>query len=673
MNPEERAPEPERPSTPDASLLGAAAAATPPVFEDAWALLAYARSIDLEDRPALVDAYLRLAAQRPPLVRDSLINAGKDVFNYRVATAREQIKNSAQRSLPQVLRAMGALGRNPDHERLIPLLREAAAVIAPMGSLDTLHAKDEVGEMLRLLGIHDVKLLDAALADAWRAAEEAKGQGKTIRLVDPEPWGEAVDGAALLDRLAVTYTEYVVLPPHAAVTLALWVVLTYVTDVVDTLPIAAIVSPEKRCGKTRLLSVTTALVRKPLAASNITVAALFRTIDKYQPTLIVDEADSFLGTSDEMRGVLNSGHTRDTAYVIRSSGEDHEPAQFSTWGAKMIALIGRLPGTLEDRSITLALRRRLRSEPIKRLRRKDFVAPASCLHRQALRWAHDNGEALREADPAVPEQLHDRAQDNWRSLLAIADLVGGDWPARARAAALALSTDMDDDGDAGSARLDLLADIKAIFASLDPGVGFIWTESLLKMLADIPDSRWSNWDGRNPLSAHGLAGLLKPYGVKSKDVKSKNARQETKVLKGYRRADLVDVFERYLPKPRRQPLPPLLAENAHESDGFPPDAYPLPEAPVAAPNSSVSDCFSKPVAAVADSGARNGGPGEANADLPALITIVTDPATAPRSPFRVPDPRPAPVVVHRPDLLHAPLVEETSPPSNGQPERRPLR
>ena len=41
--------------------------------------------------------------------------------------------------------------------------------------------------------------------------------------------------------------------------------------------------------------------------------------------------------------------------------------------------------------------------------------------RKAARWVKDNLEALRRADPEVPQELHDRACDNWRPLIAIAD------------------------------------------------------------------------------------------------------------------------------------------------------------------------------------------------------------------------------------------------------------
>ena len=56
---------------------------------------------------------------------------------------------------------------------------------------------------------------------------------------------------------------------------------------------------------------------RPLPANNITAATIFRTIEKYFPTLLLDEADTYLRDNEEMRGVLNSGHRRDLAYVLR--------------------------------------------------------------------------------------------------------------------------------------------------------------------------------------------------------------------------------------------------------------------------------------------------------------------------------------------------------------------
>ncbi|HEV3455933.1 MAG TPA: DUF3631 domain-containing protein [Thermoanaerobaculia bacterium] len=82
---------------------------------------------------------------------------------------------------------------------------------------------------------------------------------------------------------------------------------------------------------------------------------------------------------------------------------------------------GRRPGG------RLVMRRRAPGEHIERLR---FDRPGGFeeLRRRAARWAADHLAALRGADPEMPGELDDRAADNWRPLLAIADLVGREWP-----------------------------------------------------------------------------------------------------------------------------------------------------------------------------------------------------------------------------------------------------
>ena len=60
--------------------------------------------------------------------------------------------------------------------------------------------------------------------------------------------------------------------------------------------------------------------------------------------------------------------------MVRTVG--HEPRLFSTWGARMIALIGRLPATLEDRAIVLPMRRRAPGETVERIRRDGLLRRA---------------------------------------------------------------------------------------------------------------------------------------------------------------------------------------------------------------------------------------------------------------------------------------------------------
>src|SRR5262249_21952069 len=77
-----------------------------------------------------------------------------------------------------------------------------------------------------------------------------------------------------------------------------------------------------------------------------------------------------------------------------------------------------------------------------RLARRDN-ADLAALRSQAARWAADNFDKLAEPDPKMPD-LNDRAADNWRPLLAIADLAGGTWPEEGRRAACLLSGEEQD-------------------------------------------------------------------------------------------------------------------------------------------------------------------------------------------------------------------------------------
>lgn len=362
-------------------------------------------------------------------------------------------------------------------------------------------------------------------------------QGREVELKDPEPWPDSVDGAALITAVAATFSRYVALPTHASTALALWMLHSYTFHAWFTSPFLAITSPAKRCGKTLLLIVLGALVPRRLFASNVTPAVLFRTIEKYSPVLLIDEADTFVRDNDELRGVLNSGHTRTTAVAIRAVGDDHDPRAFSTWCPKAIALIGKLPGTLADRAIEIRMRRRTAGEHVERLRQDRIEAMCHDLRRQAARWADDHLPGLQDSDPAVPAALNDRAADCWRPLLALADAIGGSWPTRAREAAMALSSD---DGEEDAATL-LLRDIRDGFTDEgDPEV--LTSAAIIERLTGLEDRPWGEWSKGRPLSPAKLARMLAGYGVHP----AGTLRIGSKTAKGYRRSAFADAWARYL-------------------------------------------------------------------------------------------------------------------------------
>lgn len=375
--------------------------------------------------------------------------------------------------------------------------------------------------------------------------EQRKGKNQTdgMEFDDVEAWACPVDLSQLLSELTDTIKRFIVCNESTTHSAALWVVMTWFMEVVQIAPLAVITAPEKRCGKSVLLSILGKLVYRPLMASNITPAALFRSVDAWKPTLLVDEADAFMRDNEELRGLINCGHTRDSAYIVRVVGDEHVPKRFCVWGAKALAGIGHLADTIMDRAIVLELRRKLPHEVVARLRHAESGL-FDDLSSKLARIAVDYGDAMRRARPDLPSKLNDRAQDNWEPLLAIADLAGGEWPERARKAALALSGSADDHGAVGT---ELLADIREVFETKDTNK--ISTSDLIRALCADDEKPWATYNRGNPIKPRQVAKKLKEYGVTSK-----NLRIAQSVTKGFECTQFSDAFSRYLATPSKMPL-----------------------------------------------------------------------------------------------------------------------
>jgi putative DNA primase/helicase len=390
-----------------------------------------------------------------------------------------------------------------------------------------------------------VSVLDKEVNTARRRLKSAELAGTAIAFEDPQVWSEPVDGAALLEEIAAAIRRHVVVPQHADTAIALWVVLTYLGDVIATAPILSIVSPTHRCGKTTLLGLLNRLAERALPSSNISSATLFRVIEQYKPTLIVDEGDSFLNTREELRGLLDSGHTRDAAFVFRCVGDDQEVRRFSTWGLKTLAAIGTLPVTIIDRSLVIDLQRKRPDERVTKLRDAD-PALFKRLASQLAPWKKDNAEAVGKARPAIPAELGDRAGDNWDPLLAVADLAAAEWPEKARRAALALSGAAPD-GD--TFKVELLHDIRQIFREKD--VDRISTDELLDRLNADLERPWCEFNRGKPMTPRGLARMLGHFHIVPTTVRF----NDKPSAKGYHLDGFLEPFTRYLPgKPPSNPL-----------------------------------------------------------------------------------------------------------------------
>jgi hypothetical protein len=329
---------------------------------------------------------------------------GEDANSVLLACAAEGLRHLGEEAEPYALPSEGA---------------PKAAVDATAQRHATLRKNDPVGyererkEVAEKLGSRP-STWDAVVARAIaQIGEEAgQGDGDKFTLPDPELYQEPVEGAELLNDIARTVSRFLVLPRGGSSLLALWVVHTHAHDAADHSPILAVTSAEKRCGKTNLLHLLLRLTPRAFESANITAAVLFRVTEACRPTLLIDEADTFL-RDDDLRGMLNKGHSKEGAFVPRCVGDEHEPRKFSVWTPKAIACIGSLHPTLTDRAISIRMKRRLKSERVERYRARRHGPELEELCSKAARWTADHRHLLEDADPSLPEALDDRAMDNW--------------------------------------------------------------------------------------------------------------------------------------------------------------------------------------------------------------------------------------------------------------------
>lgn len=355
-----------------------------------------------------------------------------------------------------------------------------------------------------------------------------------------EPYSGAVDGTYLLKTMKDFISDYVILPPGAAVALSLWLLASYCMGVWSLFPKILISSPDKRCGKSTLLEIMEVFAYRALMASNISSSAIFRCIQLFTPTLILDEADTFMKNNPEMNGILNAGHKRRMAFTIRNETVDggYVPTKFDVWCPQIIAGIGRQQGTLHDRSIGIDMKRKIDSETVIKLPHNAYEQ-GEVIRRKCLKWAAVNKAALLSTKVNVPACGNDRTQDNWGPLFTVAEVVGGKWPKKVRKAYIALNAAaMNAPSSLGE---ELLKDVRTVFRS--QAGDKMHSITLVEELVAMEDRPWADMGNGTSLNQNNLARMLKAYDCHTCDV-----RLGKSVKKGYEAKPLDDAFTRYLKK-----------------------------------------------------------------------------------------------------------------------------
>jgi len=350
-----------------------------------------------------------------------------------------------------------------------------------------------------------------------------------------------VDPAQVVANVERFIKRFVVLPEATYLPISLWAISTHTAQRFECFPYLALLSPAKRCGKTRLLEVLEMLAVKPWRGTAPTPAALYRMMAD-SPTLLLDEVEALNSktkseSAQAILAILNAGH-RKGATIPRCDGPKHELKHFPVYGPKAFAAIGRLPDTLTDRSIVITMQRRTKDQKVERFLTARATAESKPIRESAANFVATYQGAIEQMYNRLLdtdlEFLGDRDADLWIPLFAICSVSAPDRLAELKKCAVTLSGAKAGDDTDDSLPLTLLAHIKAVWPT---GQGRCDTASLIEKLKAGDESPWAEYE----LSARKLAKMLRPFGVEARSV-----RVSDRTLRGYEYESLVPAFSRYL-------------------------------------------------------------------------------------------------------------------------------
>ena len=355
-----------------------------------------------------------------------------------------------------------------------------------------------------------------------------------------EPWSEAIALSQVLDEVATTIRRYVVLSQEQADAAALWAAFTWFIDAAKVAPLLVITAPEPACGKSQLLDLLAKIVMRPLATSSMRSATMFRIIESWSPSLLLDEVDSMLRGDDlEMANIVNAGYERGACFVWRCVGDDHEPARFNVWGAKAFAGINLhkvMQTATWTRAVVIGLRKKTARERVASLLEAQ-PAPFERLAAKLARVSQDFGAQVAETIPVMSEALDDRTRNNWRILLAIALCASPEWYERGHRAALVLSGLSEPQKTRGN---ELLEDIRRAWNI--SGETRMSTSDMIHALCADDEAPWATHDYGKRITPRQLSNMLKDYGIQAKVIRL--GPHDTP--RGFERTQFEDAFARYL-------------------------------------------------------------------------------------------------------------------------------
>lgn len=356
-------------------------------------------------------------------------------------------------------------------------------------------------------------------------------------------------GCTLIAEVESYIRSYVTLAQTSyALVIALWAVATFIWTAFDAFPYLVVTSATKRSGKTRLLELISFVASNSRLFTDISPAALYRTIDAEKPTLLLDEAEMFSSAKSESRSLLNTGYRRGQT-VKRHDGE------YETYCPKAFALIGDLHDTLRDRSVVIEMRR---GEAARRfvyaVAKEEGAALREMINATVSLKAEEITDAVRKFEGL--SFLTDRDEEIWSPLFILCRLICPDRIDELTRAAADISAaktakarryselgDQEDRMQEEEYAVYLLRDMLHVIGDQKQ----ITTQEAIAKLREIPTSPWRRFRGDGLKDgiegAMVVAGLLSRFGVKPSTIRIATKDVGTgSTAKGYKRQALLNAL-----------------------------------------------------------------------------------------------------------------------------------
>jgi hypothetical protein len=292
--------------------------------------------------------------------------------------------------------------------------------------------------------------------------------------------------------------------PHVRVIYVLWIVATHVYDQFGVASRVLLTSEDPDSGKTTGLEVARPLMFRVNAEAFSTDAALRDHLSQGPCSIALDEADLYEAAArNALLRLWNLGHTKGAKHTMMAGGQRKTVSLF----APMIAAgLGRILGQAQlSRTLVLGLSPYGAGEAPKfnwwapakdgqdsaEAREETFKTLRDYLWHCAARWKLNH-------QPSMPPGVMRRSADNFRALLAVADVCGGDWPQRAREAIVALISEMN----AEQPKTIIVRHGLVLFSHFEADwleVGH-FNRELLRL--SEPEFHWNRYRGASGLDAH---------------------------------------------------------------------------------------------------------------------------------------------------------------------------